>query len=207
MPSKKPRGQYHHGDLRAALLEVAVQAIAERGLGGLSLRDCARRLGVSHAAPYRHFPDKDHLLSAIAGQGFAWLTAAGEAAMEGIEDPDARLRAYGVAYVRFAVEHPEHLRVMFAAEIDHAKVTPEDQGAGDAAFELLRRTSAALLGDPPAGEELPTALSFWSVAHGFSMLLIDGRIPDEHIATDDAIEDLATRVFAHWHGERGPVDR
>lgn len=199
MPSKKPRDQYHHGDLRTALLEAAVEAIAERGLQGLSLRECARRLGVSHAAPYRHFPDKEHLLAAIAGQGFRWLTAAGEAAMEGIDDPDARLRAYGVAYVRFAVDHPEHLRVMFAAEIDHAAVDPDDQAAGDAAFELLRKTSAELLGDPPAGEELPTALSFWSMSHGFSMLLIDGRIPPEHVADDAAIEALAEEVFGYWH--------
>lgn len=198
MPAKKPRDQYHHGDLRSALLEVAVQAIAEKGLHGLSLRECARRLGVSHAAPYRHFPDKDHLVAAIAGQGFQWLTEAGEAAMEGLDDPEERLRAYGLAYVRFAISHPEHLRVMFASEIDEGAIDPTCQEAADAAFELLRATSAELLGDPAEGEELPTALSFWSVAHGFSMLLIDGRIPPEHIASDAAVEALADQVFAHW---------
>lgn len=198
MPTKKPRDRYHHGDLRSALLEVAVEAIADKGLHGLSLRECARRLGVSHAAPYRHFPDKDHLIAAIGGQGFAWLTEAGREAMEGIDDPEERIQAYGLAYVRFAVAHPEHLRVMFASEIPREAVTPEDAAAGDAAFELLRATSAELVGDAPAGDELPTALSFWSVAHGFSMLLIDGRIPPEHIETDEAVEALAQQVFAHW---------
>ncbi len=198
MPTKKPRDRYHHGDLRSALLEAAVEAIAEKGLHGLSLRECARRLGVSHAAPYRHFPDKDHLLAAIAEQGFGWLIEAGQEAMAGLDDAEERIRAYGLAYVRFAVAHPEHLRVMFASEIADDAIGPECQAAGDAAFELLRSTSAELLGDPGEGEELPTALSFWSVAHGFSMLLIDGRIPPEHIDTDEAIEALAGQVFSHW---------
>ncbi|MEQ8456356.1 MAG: TetR/AcrR family transcriptional regulator [Sandaracinaceae bacterium] len=196
MASKKPRDRYHHGDLRAALLEVAVTVIAERGLHGLSLRECARRLGVSHAAPYRHFADKSALLVALAGEGFRRLAESGREAMAGVADPHDRLRAYGVAYVRFAFEHPQHHRVMFGAEFDHGAVPPEDELAGNDAFELLRATAAEATG-LSGGEEMPATLAFWSLAHGLSMLLIDGRIPPEHIETPEAIEALAESVFAH----------
>lgn len=198
MPTKKPRGQYHHGDLRAALLEVAPVVIAERGLHGLSLRECARRLGVSHAAPYRHFADKETLLTALAGEGFRRLVRAGREAMRGLADPRDRLRAYGLAYVRFALEHPEHHRVMFSCE-DDGRIAPEDRAAGDEAFELLRETTEEATG-LSGGAEMPATLSFWSLAHGLSMLLLDGRIPAEHTATPEAVEALAASVFDRWRG-------
>ena len=83
---------YHHGDLRTTILEAAVSLIAERGLHGLSLRECARRAGVSHAAPYRHFQDKNALLLAIAREGFDGLAEAGEQAMLGITDPPVTIK-------------------------------------------------------------------------------------------------------------------
>jgi len=196
-PKKKGRGRYHHGDLRSALLEVAVEAIGEHGLSGLSLRDCARRLGVSHAAPYRHFVDKDALLMAIAGDGFAMLVDAGRAAMEGLDDPRDRLDAYGVAYVRFAMDHPEHHRVMFTSEIGEDAVPKGAIVTSTASFELLLECASAVVGVPKEEATVP-ALAFWSLVHGLSMLILDGRIPPEHIATEDQVDALTRAAFHHW---------
>ncbi len=189
-----PKATYHHGDLRTALLEAAVVALREGGIAGLSLRDCARRVGVSHAAPYRHFASKDLLLAAIAGQGFAWLAAAGRAAMAGQRDPQARLDAYGQAYVRFAVAHPEHFRVMFTAQI--ADCTEADQEVADAAFGLLRDAVAAVQAASPDAaipDADTAAVAYWSRPHGLAMLLLDGRVPPE---AWDTPQKLAALVHA-----------
>ncbi len=183
--------------------------IAERGLQGLSLRECARRAGVSHAAPYRHFADKEALLWAIAEQGFGWLVEHGEAAMEGVDDPRDRLDAYGAAYVRFAVTHPVHHRVMFSAELndqapgDEAAPRAGDPGeeeplADTNAFQLLVESAAAVVG--PEGDALIGAVASWSLTHGLAMLILDKRIPDEYVATPDDAEALARRVIAQWRG-------
>jgi AcrR family transcriptional regulator len=192
---RKKRKTYHHGDLRAAILEAAVEVIRERGLVGLSLRECARRVGVSHAAPYRHFADKDALLMALAGEGFRELYEAGLEAMADLKEPRARLDAYGVAYVRFAIARPEHFRIMFASELDADAGTDEDRAASDAAFNLLDACSAALV---PAEEVEAASVSYWSLVHGLSMLILDGRIPEEHLGSDAAVEALTRQMFARW---------
>ena len=198
MPSQNANksGAYHHGDLRASLLEAAVEVLGERGVAGLSLRECARRVGVSHAAPYRHFGNKDALLVAIAGQGFAWLAEAGRKAMDGRSDPQERLDAYGVAYVRFAMEHPQHHRLMFASELDASAASAEDLVASEDAFELLRATAAELVGKQE--DATLAAFAFWSLVHGLSMLILDGRVPPEHLGGPEQIETLTRAAFAHW---------
>lgn len=199
-PRKKPKQAYHHGELRESLLLAAVAVIAERGVAGLSLRECARRAGVSHAAPYRHFEDKDALLRAIAHQGFARLVEQGRAAMEAHDAPRDRLDAYGVAYVRFAIAHPEHHRVMFTSEFEAGKDGKDGQ-VGQAekddtdpgAFDLLVEATSAVLED--GADPLPAAFAFWSLVHGVSMLVLDGRVPAEHLAD---IEGLVRASFAYW---------
>lgn len=193
-PRKKPRKAYHHGDLRPALLAAAVVLIEEGGVAGLSLRECARRAGVSHAAPYRHFASKGELLWAIAQEGFAMLAAAGRAAMQGLSDPDACLDAYGAAYVRFAFEHPVHHRVMFTSELE-----PPEGTRPDDAFQLLVDTAAAAA--PNASPEL-AALARWSLPHGLSMLILDRRVPAEVVRSGDDAEKLAREVIAHWRATR-----
>ncbi len=188
---------YHHGDLRATLLVAAVELIAERGAGKLSLRECARRAGVSHAAPYRHFANKDALLQAIAEEGFGWLYAAGVEAMEGIEDARDRLDAYGLAYVRFAIEHPVHVRVMFTLQFDVKG--GEDKGAP--AFELLEKTAAEAAGED--ADPQVAAVAAWALPHGLSMLILDGRIPPEHVGDAEAVEVLAKAVYGMWRGALG----
>ncbi len=183
--------------------------IAERGLQGLSLRECARRAGVSHAAPYRHFADKGALLWAIAEQGFGWLVEHGKAAMEGVDDPRERLDAYAAAYVRFAVTHPVHYRVMFSAELnakdaDEEAPCPADESIDEAAqanasaFDLLLESAAAVVG--PEGDALIGAVASWSLTHGLAMLILDGRIPDEYVASPDDAEAFARRAIAQWRG-------
>ncbi len=188
--------RYHHGDLRAALLDAAVHVLAEQGVSGLSLRECARRAGVSHAAPYRHFPSKEALLAAIASQGFAWLYEVGVAAMAPIADPVARLDAYGLSYVQFALAHPQHFRLMFTSECTLVAPTAQEQSA-DRAYVLLRDAAAAV--SAPGVDPDVAAVAYWSRPHGLAMLLLDARIPAVRMASPEALEEL---IRATVHGDR-----
>ena len=194
---------YHHGDLRAALLEAAAAALAEHGVSGLSLRDCARRAGVSHAAPYRHFASKEELLGAIAGQGFLWLHQAGLDAMAPLSDAEARLDAYGHAYVRFALAHPQHFRLMFTSECAFAAPTAEDQQQ-DGAYALLREAASAVAG--PGVDPDVAAVSYWSRPHGLALLLLDGRIPAARVATEAVLHALIDATLRLGR-EAGPSRR
>ncbi|WP_433652761.1 TetR/AcrR family transcriptional regulator [Micromonospora zamorensis] len=160
---------YHHGDLRRALLAAALEAIEEVGPAALSLRDLARRAGVSHAAPAHHFGDKAGLLTAFAAQGFDLL------AQKLIEADDV-LEA-GVAYVDFAVTHRAYFEVMFRPELyraDDAELIAARERSGAA----LRSGVATLpTGDAP-GDIDRDALAAWSIAHGFATLWLAGALPE-----------------------------
>ena len=131
-----PRRPYHHGHLREALLQGAVRAIAELGPAAFTLREVARRAGVSHNAPYRHFRDKDALLAAVAAQGFRELTRAMRDAGERQAMALDKLKQSGLAYVSFAVRRPEHFTVMFDAPVCTSK-DPEYIQASQEAFNTL----------------------------------------------------------------------
>ncbi|MCX2185123.1 TetR/AcrR family transcriptional regulator [Streptomyces sp. SKN60] len=182
------RRGYHHGDLRQAVLAAALDVIATDGPGALSLRDLARRAGVSHAAPAHHFKDRTGLLTAIAAQGYELLAAALTDA------PDLRER--GVRYVRFAVAHPAHFQVMFQPELYRDRADdPELLAAKELAAAELRAgvvtLPAARSSDSPGSPGSPdprdTGVAAWSMAHGFATLLLthnldaplDGRDPGE----------------------------
>jgi AcrR family transcriptional regulator len=165
---------YHHGDLRRVLLASAAAAIDESGVAALSMRDLARRAGVSHAAPAHHFSDKAGLLTALAVDGYDRLADALTAA-------DSFLEA-GVAYVRFAVGHRAHFEVMFRPELYHA-----DDPAVVAARERAGSTLYAGAGTREAG------LAAWSMAHGFATLWLTGALPD----TGDDPGGAARAVLAH----------
>jgi AcrR family transcriptional regulator len=151
---------YHHGDLRRVLLEAAVEAVAERGAAALSLRDLARRVGVSHAAPTHHFRDKAGLLTAVAVEGFARL---GAALAEARDFADA-----GVAYVMFAMAQPGYFAVMFRPELYH-RDDPEVAAARARTTEMLRAGARQAFADD---DRLP-ALAAWSLVHGMATLIID----------------------------------
>lgn len=158
---------YHHGSLRPALLAAAAAAIAEAGPAAVSLRELARRAGVSHAAPAHHFGDKAGLLTALAAAGYSALADALTAAAGG------GLLEVGVAYVRFAVDHRAHFEVMFRPELYH-RDDPELAAARERAGEALR---AGVAGLGPPGEAPAAGLAAWSIAHGFAALWLGGALP------------------------------
>lgn len=160
---------YHHGDLRRALLAAAVDAINESGPAALSLRQLARRAGVSHAAPQHHFGDKAGLLTAVARQGY-------ELFADALEQAGHDLLEVGVAYVRFATGHPAHFQVMFQRSLYRA-----DDPQVTAARERARRALAAGLRQRmPGGAEITrVAVAAWSMVHGFATLWLGGVIPPD----------------------------
>jgi AcrR family transcriptional regulator len=181
---------YHHGDLRRVLLDAALQAIASDGPSNLSLRELARRAGVSHAAPAHHFGDKVGLLTAIAVEGFGLLADETSGAF-------ARTGSFlevGVAYVRFAVRHRAHFEVMFRPELLRA----EDPALGDA----RRRSGEALYGPVGtvapggSGETLRAGVAAWALVHGLATLYLDGNLPPALGNDPEAItREVAVRLF------------
>lgn len=167
MPSKPA---YHHGDLRRALLTAAVTAITESGPAALSLRELARRAGVSHAAPVHHFGDKAGVLTALAAEGFESLAATlGEAATR-----TGNFAEVGVAYVRFAVDHRAHFEVMFRPELYRAE-DPALVSARTRAGEVL--ASGARAASSREGRAELTEIAAWSLVHGFATLWLTGALP------------------------------
>ncbi|MCC6997613.1 MAG: TetR/AcrR family transcriptional regulator [Deltaproteobacteria bacterium] len=181
MPSRRPRvarkPTYHHGNLREALLAAAVDLIAEVGPEAASLREVARRAGVSQAAPYRHFADKAALLAAVAEQGFRTMTAEMRAASAGITDAASHLRATGVAYVLFACGHPAHFRVMFGSARGEG-CDPALTAAAQENYALLEAGIAACQRAGVVRDDEPQriALFAWTVVHGLASLLVDRQL-------------------------------
>ncbi|NEC65502.1 TetR/AcrR family transcriptional regulator [Streptomyces sp. SID9727] len=163
---------YHHGDLRRAVLTAALDVIRTEGPAALSLRDLARRAGVSHAAPAHHFKDRTGLLTAIAAEGYALFADALAAA------PDLRER--GVAYVRFAATHPAHFQVMFQPDL-YRTDDPDLLAAKDRATAELRAGVATV---PPTDDPRLAGVAAWSLAHGYATLLLSGNL-DEAVGDRD----------------------
>ena len=170
--ARKPT--YHHGDLRRTLLDSSLALLEEQGLEGLSLREVARRAGVTHQAPYHHFADRAALLAALADEGFALLLAAMQAEQrKAHRGASARLAAAGRGYVNFALAHPAHFRLMFRPEL--CEDAPAAR-AGSAAYLLLVDAVAAAQqeGAAPAQEAEALVALCWSAAHGLASLFLDG---------------------------------
>jgi AcrR family transcriptional regulator len=190
--ARKPR--YHHGDLRQALLEASLALIDEEGFAALSLREVARRAGVTHAAPYRHFVDKEALLGAVAEQGFRAMTNRMKERMSRETTPEGRLTACGVAYVLFAMEHPSHFRVMFGPHFTRPPLDLAASPGGDTnSYGLLldSLTEAQKAGVVREGEPQQLALMCWSLVHGLASLLVDRQLEPSGISTVAQAEALA----------------
>ncbi|MGW8489502.1 TetR/AcrR family transcriptional regulator [Streptomyces sp. NPDC055886] len=190
---------YHHGDLRRAILAAALDAIAAEGPAALSLRDLARRAGVSHAAPAHHFKDRTGLLTAVAAEGYALFADA----LAGAPD----LRERGVAYVRFAATHPAHFQVMFQPDL-HRADDPDLLAARARATEALRAGVADL---PPGGrgaDDRLAGVAAWSLAHGFATLLLSGNLADAMEGRDpeEAFRSLTSLVFTPENTATGDGD-
>jgi AcrR family transcriptional regulator len=216
---RNPRRPYHHGNLRLALLREAGAILRSEGSAALSLREVARRAGVSPAAPYAHFADKGELLAALAEEGFRDLvTAMRRGFREAPADPLRRLKAMTGAYVRFAVEHPARFAIMFGPERP-----PIEQHAGlhEAAHDASGVMVTAIVdcqqsGAIVAGDAMALAVFGWTVIHGLSVLLIAGLMPaagpshpgrGEVARLADAVMERAIAGLAPRPGHSPPLPR
>jgi AcrR family transcriptional regulator len=201
--SSEPR-PYHHGDLRSSLIDAALALVAEEQDWTFSLREVARRAGVSHNAPYNHFADKRDLLAAVGAAGFEILRHRMLAAISGIESAEKALVKSGLVYVNFGVENPAHYRLMFGsvlATAQHGRPEPLVVAGTNAkavlADIILRGAREGIFVlSPGKKEEIHIAvLTVWSTMHGLTMLAIDGLAgTTPRLTIDDITKKLAHMV-------------
>lgn len=176
MPKKKT---YHHGDLKNALIKAGVEILAKDGVSGLSLRKVAGRAGVSHAAPYSHFADKQALIAAISTEGFRQLyERVNTVAEEYKRKPSMQLVEVAWAYVQFAMDDRDRFKVMFSGILEKEREYPEFVAEAQRNFQLVKmivetNQAAGVLRSGPSDL---VALSAWGIIHGFVMLLLEGQI-------------------------------
>lgn len=190
MTTERP---YHHGNLRAALIEAGLQALEQADANDLSLRAIAREVGVSANAAYRHFADKQGLLSAMAAEGFRRFSAAQREALQSSPKDSGTpcSAAAGHAYIAFAQAHPALFRLMFGHLFSEHR-DPELLAESMGAFQALVATSAQDMGVEPGDERaLVTAIARWSLVHGLSHLLLDGQLA----MFGDRVERLVSQVM------------
>lgn len=178
--ARSPTKPYHHGRLRDVVIEAALAEIETVGPARLSMRQIARRAGVSHAAPAHHFGDKTGVFTAIAIDGYRLLAGAGHRTASG---SDALLDA-GLAYVGFAISHRAHFEVMFRPDL-YDNEAPELQAASAEAFAILFHAAEAGLADGSPDQVLSTAIAAWSVVHGFASLWLNNNFPSALTADPD----------------------
>ena len=195
-PRRKRADRYHHGDLRRALVQEAVRRIQRHGVEGLTLRAVGQALGVSRTALYRHFADKSALLAAVAREGFRTLRLELVDAWEQGGRGQEAFDAMSVVYVRFAVTHPSHYRVMFGGFVDARAAAPGLREEGGAAFQVLvdalvaQQQNGLVRGDEPS----QLARFIWAIVHGVAMLAIDGQLQRQDADAEDLIRYAADRI-------------
>ncbi|WP_199849778.1 TetR/AcrR family transcriptional regulator [Blastococcus sp. Marseille-P5729] len=178
--SRSDAKAYHHGDLAATLERAAIALLGEKSASSLSLREVARKAGVSHNAPYHHFGDRQGLLKAVAARSLRDLFDAMMAARDAVTAPRERLLGAGQAYVQFAVEHPGQFDAIFDPEIcDPREPNPVTAPFIEANDKLLRDAVSAAL--PAASDQQveATASALWGTVHGLALLVSTGHLPIE----------------------------
>jgi AcrR family transcriptional regulator len=198
MPVRQVRKShsYHHGDLRDALVASARAILEREGLDALSLRETARRAGVSQAAPYHHFADKQALLAAVAAKGFEELTAAMQSRMELESVPLARFTATGVGYVAFATRYPALFALMFGGIVEKLSSDPDLLTASVCAYNVLQDAARHALSSEGRSEaDLPmTSLTAWSLVHGLSKLILEAEVSPANYGVKTS-EELAALML------------
>ncbi len=182
---------YHHGDLKNALIQAGIEILSKEGMQALSLRAVAKKAGVSHAAPYAHFADKQALIAAIAAEGYKKLYHQLVAAQRPQDDPFSRLIALAQAYLRFAIDEPDHFRITFAGVVEAEQNYPDYVEQSKQCFSLV----VAVAGDCQVAGILRSddarlaAVSLWASIHGFIQLLLGNQLPGALLA-QFSTEDL-----------------
>lgn len=196
-PSEPPRRpRYHHGDLKAALVDAAVTLIAERGVRNFSLAEASRRVGVTVAAPYRHFADRDELLAAVAVRALRALEAELTAGVAQADPPDRRLAAMAGAYVRFAAANRPLFEALFGSGIDKDRFPQVRRAAGPVESAFTGCVRLICGDDPEAAVALGGAVA--ACAHGYATLLLDGGFgdPGQAATAEAAAQHAAAATLA-----------
>lgn len=213
----KAKRAYHHGNLRAALISAGLAELAREGLDGVSLRGVARRVGVAPTAVYRHFADKEALLAAIADECSDRIAAVMQAAVAEVPasaGPLERFRATGIAYVRFAVAHPEHFRAI--AVPGFTERAPPEKVAQQLAWQASERAILERAQDDDEFSRMPlddALLAASALVHGLAMMIVEGRLGPVDDARAIALAEAATRALGvgflpraeAWTDPRGHV--
>ncbi|WP_375412328.1 TetR/AcrR family transcriptional regulator [uncultured Bradyrhizobium sp.] len=208
--SRRAERGYHHGNLKEALLQAALGLIAEKGPAGFTFADAARSAGVSPAAPYRHFRDRDELLSSIAQRGFEQFEAVLNAAWDdGRPDTVIAFERVGKAYLAFARQEPAFYSAMFESGLS-ADINPALHAAGERAFGIIRAAAARLAALAPPGVARPPALMMalhiWSMSHGVASLFARGDAARRKLPMS-AEELLEAEVLIYLRGLGFPAER
>lgn len=207
----RKRKTYHHGDLKRSLMDVALQDIRKHGVDSLNLRKLATLAGVSSGAPYHHFASREDLLVALATEGFELLAAALLHSRDGAANTAAaRLQALGMAYIRFALTHTGHFKVMFRGElqgVSGSRLTAEGERAFGLLSEAVVQCQAA--GVAPAGDPSPLVLHAWASVHGLACLMVEGSLRKIPLPADQlpvVLTTLTGRMLAALAGSGSSSD-
>ncbi len=203
MPATAKDGRYHHGDLRAALIDAAIEVIGERGVRGFSMAEASRRLGVTTAAPYRHFADRDELLAEVGVRALRIFATMVTAEAADAQTPEQRLAAMARAYVRFAAEQRSLFDALFISGLDKSRF-PELTRAWEPVDEMLLVVDEICEGDADAARALADAVE--ATAHGHAALLRDGDYGEGPEAVR-AAADMAARATLALIAGRGALRR
>lgn len=186
-------------DVRTSILEASIALMNEGGLGSLSMREVARRAGVSHQAPYHYFTDREAILAELAGDGFDrlydYMASAIGLARNKIADKN---RAMGEAYIRFALNNPEVFRLMFRCEMVDLKRYPHAKVKADRCFQLVATTLGVTLTDDKTDPNMTPVIASWSMAHGLATLMLEGKLGEAFGDTPDQREAAAGRIIGFY---------
>ena len=204
-PFLGPRRGYHHGGLKDALIDAARLLVSERGAAGFTISEAAKRVGVTAAASYRHFSDRNDLMGELVRRGFDLFALKLEGAFDhGQPNPWTALMRMGEAYLAFAREEPGLYSAMFAnaAALDE----PGPGAAADRALAVLRSGAAAVLGEAPRPGADPQALAFqiWSLSHGVATLMLSGHLSIEAGCDPMAVLSQGVHSMVAAQGARAP---
>ena len=175
---------YHHGNLKEALIAAGLEILSEHGLEGLSLRNVAKKIGVSHTAPYNHFPDKQALLAAISTAGHEQLHQILLDIFEKSKDTSPNIiLEIAWAYLQFALEYPDKFKLMFSGALEEEGDHPEYIEISQMSIALFEEIIVYCQnkGQLPAGEVDIIAIRIWSLVHGFTYLMLENQFPQEYL--------------------------